>query len=50
LTKEDLEQITKEWLANLLVPVDPAKMSNVDSREAMPDTPGLHKTKKDVEV
>jgi hypothetical protein len=25
-------------------------MSNVDSPEAMPDTPGLHKTKKDVEV
>jgi hypothetical protein len=35
---------------DLLVPVDPAEMSDVDSPEAMLDTPGPHKTKKDVEV
>jgi hypothetical protein len=45
-----LEEITKEWSAYLLVAVDPAEMSDVDSPEAMPDTPGLRKTKKDVEV
>jgi hypothetical protein len=30
--------------------VDPIEMFDVDSPEAMPDTPGPHKTKKDVEV
>jgi hypothetical protein len=50
LTEEDLEQITKEWSADLLVAADPAEMSDVDSPEAMPDTPGPRKTKKDDEV
>jgi hypothetical protein len=49
LTEEDLEQITKEWSVNLLVVADPVEMSNVDSPEAMPDTPGPRKTKKDDE-
>jgi hypothetical protein len=50
LTEEDLEQITKEWSADLLVSADPAEMSDVDKSEAMPDTPGPSKTKKDDEV
>jgi hypothetical protein len=50
LTKEDLEKITKEWSANLLVVADPAEMSDVESPEAMPDTPRPRKTKKDDEV
>jgi hypothetical protein len=50
LTEDDLEEITKEWSADLLVAADPAEMSDVDSPEAMPDTPGPRKTKKDVEV
>jgi hypothetical protein len=50
LTEDDLEEITKEWSADLLVAADPAEMSDVDSPEAMPDTPGPCKTKKDVEV
>ena len=50
LTEEDLEQITKEWSTNLLVATDPTKMSNMDSPEAMPDTPGPSKTKKDDEA
>jgi hypothetical protein len=50
LTEEDLEHITKEWLANLLVTADPAEMSDVDSPESMPDTPRPNKTKKDDEV
>jgi len=45
-----LEEITKEWSANLLVAVDPVEMFDVDSPEAMPATPGPCKTKKDVEV
>jgi hypothetical protein len=50
MTKYDLEEITKEWSTDLLVAVDPADMSDVDILEAMPDTPGPRKTKKDVEV
>jgi hypothetical protein len=50
LTEDDLEEITKEWSADLLVPVDPAEMSDVDSPETMPDTPGPSKTKKNDEV
>jgi hypothetical protein len=50
LTEDDLEEITKEWSVDLLVPVDPAEMSDVDSPETMSDTPGPSKTKKDDEV
>jgi hypothetical protein len=50
LTEDDLEEITKEWYADLLVAADLAEMSDVDSPKAMSDTPGPHKTKKDVEV
>ena len=50
LTEDDLEEITKEWSAYLLVAADPAEMSDVDSPEAMLDTPRPRKTKKDVEV
>jgi hypothetical protein len=49
MTKYDLEEITKEWSVDLLVVVDPAKMSDEDSPEAMLDTPRPRKTKKDVE-
>jgi hypothetical protein len=47
LTEEDLEHITKEWSAYLLVTVDLAEMFDVDRPEAMPDTPRPSKTKKD---
>jgi hypothetical protein len=50
LTLEDLEQITKEWLTDLLVSADPAEMSDMDSPESMLDTPRPCNTKKDVEV
>jgi RNAse (barnase) inhibitor barstar len=50
LTKDDLEEITKEWSTYLLVVVDPAEMSDIESPESMSDTPGPHKTKKDLEV
>jgi hypothetical protein len=39
LTKEDLEEITKEWSVNLLIPVDPAEISDVDSPKTEQDIP-----------
>jgi hypothetical protein len=45
LTKEDLEEITKDWSANLLVLADPAEISDIDSPETAQDTPGPRRTK-----
>jgi hypothetical protein len=45
-----LEEITKEWSTDLLVVADPADMSDEEIPEAMPDTPGPSRTKKDDEV
>ena len=50
LSEEDLEEITKEWSAYLLIPTDPVKISDIDSSEAAHDTPGPRKTKKTDEV
>jgi hypothetical protein len=50
LTEEDLEQITKEWSMDLLVPVDPTEISDVEIPEAILDTPISIKTKMDDEV
>jgi hypothetical protein len=50
LTEEYLEDITKEWSMDLLIPADPVELSNVDSLEAMHDTPGQCKTKKNEEA
>jgi hypothetical protein len=33
LTEEDLEEITKEWSADLLIPANPAEISDIDSPE-----------------
>jgi hypothetical protein len=38
MTEDDLEEITKEWSADLLVATDPTEMSDVDNPEAMLDT------------
>jgi hypothetical protein len=46
LTEEDLEEITKEWSVDLLVPADPVDISNIDSPEDTQDTPGPSKMKK----
>jgi hypothetical protein len=48
--EDDLEEITKEWSPNLLVVANPADMSDVEIHEAMPDTHGPRKTKKDDKV
>jgi hypothetical protein len=40
LTEEDLEEITKEWLVDLLIPAGPVELSDVDSLEALHDTLG----------
>jgi hypothetical protein len=50
LAKEDIEKISKDWLANLLIPANPAKLSDIDSPETVPDTPGPSKMKKPEEV
>ena len=50
LIEDDLEEITKEWSTDLLVATNPTEMFDVDSPEAMPDTPGPRKTKTNVEV
>jgi hypothetical protein len=46
LTEEDLEEINKEWSTNLLIPVDPTKVSNIDNPKAAQNTPGPNKTTK----
>jgi hypothetical protein len=48
--EDDLEEITKEWSADLLVPVDPAKMSDVDSPKTTLDIARPSKIKKTEEV
>lgn len=50
LTEEDLEEITKEWSAYLLISAHPAEIFDIDSPELVHDTPGPSKTKKDEEV
>jgi hypothetical protein len=46
LTEEDLEEITKDWSADLLIPANPTELSDVDSPETVLDTPGPSKMKK----
>jgi hypothetical protein len=50
LTKDGLEDITKEWSTDFPIAVDPEDMSDVEIPEAMPDTLGLRKTKKNDKV
>jgi hypothetical protein len=50
LTEEDLEEITKEWLKGLLIPVDPVEIFDIDSPKVVHDTPGPSKTKKNEEA
>jgi hypothetical protein len=49
MMEEDLEEITKSWSMDLLIPIDPMEISNIDSLEAVHDTPGPSKTKKNEE-
>ena len=46
MIEEDLEEIIKEWSANLLVSTNPVEMSDIDSLEVAQNTPGPSKTKK----
>jgi hypothetical protein len=50
LTEEDLEDITKEWSADLVILADPVELSDVDSLEVVHDTPRQSKTKKNEEA
>jgi hypothetical protein len=46
LTEEDLEEITKEWSANLLIPANLAEVSDIDNLVGVQNTPRPSKTKK----
>jgi hypothetical protein len=46
MIEEDLEEITKEWLTDLLVLADPVDISYIDSPKAAYDTPRPSKMKK----
>jgi hypothetical protein len=48
--EEDLEDITKDWLLDLLIPVDSSYISNIDNPKIAQDTPGMSRTKKTEEV
>jgi hypothetical protein len=50
LTEDVFEEITKEWSAYLLVPVDPIEISDMGSPETMLNTTGSSKTNKNDEV
>ena len=50
LTEEDIEEITKDWSADLLILVNPTELSDIDSLETVPDTLGPRKMKKHEEV
>jgi hypothetical protein len=50
LTEEDLEEITKDWSVDLLIPADPVEISDIDSPETAQDTPGPSRMKKTEEV
>jgi hypothetical protein len=45
-----LEDITKDWSTDLLIPREPVEMSDLDSPEATHDTLGPSKIKKIKEV
>jgi hypothetical protein len=49
-SEDELEDITKEWSVDLLVPMDPAEISNVDSPETATNIPRPSKTKETEEV
>jgi hypothetical protein len=50
LTEEDIKEITKDWSTNLLIPVNPAELFDIDSPKTISDTSGPSKTKKSEEV
>jgi hypothetical protein len=50
LAEEELEEITKDWSADLLILAYPVEISNLDSPENASDTPGPSNIKKTEEV
>jgi hypothetical protein len=50
IIEEYLEEITKEWSVDLLIPANLPELSDVDSSEAMKDTPEPSKIKNPEEV
>jgi hypothetical protein len=50
LMEEELEEITKEWSIDLLIPANPAEIFDIDNPKAVKDTLGPSKTKNTDEV
>jgi hypothetical protein len=50
LKEEDLKEITKDWLVDLLILADPTEISDIDSPKTVQDTPRPSRTKKIEEV
>jgi hypothetical protein len=50
LTEEDIEEITKDWSTNLLIPTNPVELFDIDSPETVLDTVGPSKMVKPKEV
>jgi hypothetical protein len=50
LMEEDLEEITKEWSTDLLIPENPVEISDIDSPKVAQDTPRPSKINKTDEV
>jgi hypothetical protein len=48
--EDDLEEITKEWSVDLLIPADPVEMSDIDSPKTALDTARPSKINKTEEV
>jgi hypothetical protein len=50
LIEEDLEEITKDWSVDLLIPTDPTEISDINNPKTAQDTPEPSRTKKTKEV
>ena len=50
LIEDDLEDITKDWSMDLLIPTNPVEISDIDGLETTQDTPRPRKTKNTEEV
>jgi hypothetical protein len=50
LMEEDLDEITKKWSIDLLIPADPTEISNIDNPKDAQDMPRPSKTKKTDEL
>jgi hypothetical protein len=50
MIEEELEEITKDWSADLLIPVDPVEIYDIECPETVQDTLGPSRMKKTKEI